>query len=122
MLGFGRGGPPQSRKNSSGVISQLRVVSGRRDVSSAVRLGMQSATCTYAREKTTDRSASFCMCGVCMWSWPYGVISGRMSSIAIINTLSADGGAGGSGGAGFRAQKPLPGLVVRVEPEMKFQR
>ena len=41
------------------------------------------ATDTYARLKATERSASFCRCGVCMCVWPYGVISGRMSSMAI---------------------------------------
>ena len=51
------------------------------------------------------RCASFAMLGVCMCAAPYGSSSGRMSSIAIMSTFRAPGGAGtgigrGSGGVG----------------------
>ena len=67
-------------------LSQMREVSGRRDVSSEVRLGLQTACVVYMCSKTTECSASLhkravscglrpvlraqkthrSMCGVCM--------------------------------------------------------
>ena len=49
------------------------------------------------------------MLGVCMCWAPYGCNSGRMSSMAIIRTLRAFGGAGeGAGGAGVGGVGVLP--------------
>ena len=63
------------------------LVSGRRDVRIAWRDGMQTATWTYARVKTVPLAARASMLGVFICPNPYALISGRMSSMAIISTF-----------------------------------